>query len=298
MLGGLGNQMFQLAYAMSLAEESGKGVLIDLREYKTYKIRSYSAQNLVVSDLVEELHVSDLTLKEIVCWSVTRYCFRILQKIIKIITGKLRSGHIFWRHLSKLGLLYNLDPYYYSLESLDADKYFVYGYFQSVKYWKEKESNVRELFRVSAGATDKEIDMIRDIRSSTSIAISLRLGDDYRNLKSLNVCSHEYYIKALHHVFARVGEAKIYVFSDDIERAKSEIEWMRPVRFIEGFNDYQALRLMYSCDHFVISNSSFSWWGAYLGDHPNKVIAAPHQWFNHSGPPSDIFLSNMDLIEY
>nr|WP_082665809.1 alpha-1,2-fucosyltransferase [Exiguobacterium chiriqhucha] len=59
----------------------------------------------------------------------------------------------------------------------------------------------------------------------------------------------------------RNPDATFFVFSDDIEKVKSDYQFEENFIYVQGFNDYESLRIMYHCNHFIISNSSFSWWG-------------------------------------
>ncbi len=82
-----------------------------------------------------------------------------------------------------------------------------------------------------------------------------------------------------------------FVFSDDLEWTKTNISIPYEVHYMDQNGpdeDYEDLRLMMQCKHFIIANSSFSWWGAWLGNYEDKIVVCPRLWFNDSDLKSDI----------
>ena len=86
---------------------------------------------------------------------------------------------------------------------------------------------------------------------------------------------NEYYKNALDIIG---GYENLYVFSDDINWCKTNLKFKNMV-FVEGNDDVEDLWLMSLCDHNIIANSSFSWWGAWLNINPNKKVISPKRWF-------------------
>ena len=96
----------------------------------------------------------------------------------------------------------------------------------------------------------------------------------------------------------KVKNPVFYIFSDDIEWVKENIDFKTEVKYITGNNkNYEELRLMYTCKHFIISNSSFSWWAQYLTDNKNRITSAPSKWFRNQNQKVDIYEDDWILIE-
>jgi len=97
------------------------------------------------------------------------------------------------------------------------------------------------------------------------------------------LCSLSYYNKGIEHIAQQIVDPTFFVFSDDILWAKNSIKINYPVTFVEHNTDetaHEDLRLMNHCKHHIIANSSFSWWGAWLCQNPEKIVVAPRKWFN------------------
>ena len=104
----------------------------------------------------------------------------------------------------------------------------------------------------------------------------------------------------MRYIAERAKNPVFYIFSDNLK----EIEWIKEnyhfdfdVQYIELNNpDYEELRLMYQCKHFVIANSTFSWWGSYLAANEDKIIVAPKIWNKNYFKRFDIYTEKMILV--
>ncbi|OBU45377.1 hypothetical protein AYY26_02970 [Photobacterium phosphoreum] len=198
-----------------------------------------------------------------------------------------------------MGCFFNFDNFYYNDILKKQKVIYLYGYFQSESYFSESRINVINFF--SYYSNDDNYKILRNnIISSDSIAISMRLGDDYINSKELNVCNNVFYYKALNLIYNKKPTSKLFVFSDNISDAKKIINnsniKFSDVVYISGVDDCQSLSLMSLCDDFIISNSSFSWWGAYLSSNDDKIIVAPKKWYTYMSKKVSIYTENMELI--
>ncbi|WP_282140957.1 alpha-1,2-fucosyltransferase [Cytobacillus oceanisediminis] len=296
-MGGLGNQMFEVAYARSLSLEFKEDIYLDTSAYNNYKIRGFSIPHLNISNSLK--YIDDIEISNInrVYLKSSQKAYHVYQKVVRELTGRDRFGKGPFKVLSTIGLYYNFDRYYYETLTNNSKIKCLYGYFQSEKYFEKYKEQIAEELRVKTPPTDKEKKLIEEINSCNAVAVSMRLGDDYMKSSSLNVCTEDFYYKGMDHIYNNHKDAVFYIFSDSIERAKEQFNFKFPVRYIEGFSDYESLRLLYSCKHFVISNSSFSWWGSYLAENPNKIVVAPNKWYKDTKEKPDIFLENMVLIE-
>lgn len=135
----------------------------------------------------------------------------------------------------------------------------MHGYLQSHKYFDEYKKEIFSIFKVK--------DIIEDCGF-----IHVRRGD-YLHLPNHHpIVPLQYYLNGMD----ILGKSKYYCFSDDIKWCIENIKDDRVV-FVENTTEIEDLMLMMSCNAAIIANSSFSWWGAYLGDHNNVI--APRKWF-------------------
>lgn len=293
-IGGLGNQMFQIAFARMLSLEFNEDIYFDISSYKNYKIRSFSISYLSIGKEIKNIEESKVTFTKVIFFKLSQKIYHLYQKIVK----NRELNRQLYKMLTKFGLYYNFDVFFDESSNNNKPIKCVYGYFQSEKYFTKYRQQISNELRVTEKPTTKEEDLLNEIRNTDSVGVSIRLGDDYVKSSSLNVCKEEFYYRGMDYIYKKNKNVIFYIFSDSIDRAKTKFKFRYPVRYIEGFNDYQSLRLLYTCKHFIISNSSFSWWGAYLSDNVNKMVVVPNRWTNgKNGINRGIYLDDMILLD-
>jgi hypothetical protein len=177
------------------------------------------------------------------------------------------------------------------------------GTFQSEKFFIHYAGQIKGELKVKTPPSAANQRMIEELRSCNSVCVHIRRGS-YLILenfaKTMVVCTESYYNRAMKHIDACTKNPVFYIFSDSIAEVQN-FKFDFPVNFITLDNpNYEELRLMYNCKHFVISNSSFSWWGSYLSDNPDKIVCAPSRWMNtdiaNGGEDFDTYRDDMVKI--
>jgi len=270
MRGGLGNQMFQYAYAKKL-EKKGHHVKIDSSFKRNgvggeYQLDKYNI-DLISSTNKENKHYRSLVPK-------------ILRKI-----SFYQS-----RVVKEKNLLFNDD--YLNVE----DDNFIIGFFVSEKYFKDIRSTLIRQFTIKKEVSAYTKDMeLKILKSKNSCSIHIRRGDylSDRYIKTHNVCGLEYYHKAIKHIQNEDKNLNFFIFSDDIEWAKENLK-IKNATYIGGKDTHAELYgknqenlipphediyLMSLCSHNIVANSTFSWWGAWLNENKDKIVVAPKYWF-------------------
>lgn len=157
------------------------------------------------------------------------------------------------------------------------------GYFQNIKYIRPVEEEIRKAFHFPNGEKKLE-DYADQIRGQGYVGVHIRRGD-YLQLSDIygNICDDRYYDTAMDY-FEEKGINKFVFFGNDMEWIKNKYQRSN-MTFFEGngfdlYQDWYDMYIMSCCDHNIIANSSFSWWGAWLNNNLGKVIIAPKKWIN------------------
>ena len=186
--------------------------------------------------------------------------------------------------------------------SLKANVYLV-GYWQTEKYFTSIENIIRNDFILKDVSDEVNRKMLAEIDSDSlsSVCIHVRHGDNATPKASQHgVLPLSYYYKAMEDLIKTVKSPHFYVFSDDTEWAKESLRLDFPSTFVSHNGDeknYEDLRLMSYCKHHITGNSTFSWWGAWLGKKPGQLVYAPKRYFLHIDPPLDLYPASWKLIE-
>lgn len=160
--------------------------------------------------------------------------------------------------------------------------------FQNEHYFKACESIIREDFDLKEALSEKASFMYQQIATSINpVSIHVRRGDYVTDIATAlhhGALPISYYKGAVEEIYRYTAEPTFVVFSDDIEWAKSNLPLPQTIIFVSDntIQDYEELKLMSACEHHIIANSSFSWWGAWLNPKNNKTVIAPKQWFTRA----------------
>ena len=174
---------------------------------------------------------------------------------------------------------FEYDPEYWSSKIQESEIVNIHGYLQSEKYFEGVKDEVKKVLTFKQEYIDKCKELYKDALSKPCIAISVRRGD-YIDNSNYELLPITYYIKALLEKLPFYRGTNILLFSDDLEYCKVHFECLDNVYFSDNLNDIGQLCLMSLCTHFVIANSTFSWWGAYLGEKEDSIIIRPNYLFN------------------
>jgi hypothetical protein len=176
------------------------------------------------------------------------------------------------------------------------DKHTLYsGYFQSEQHFERYSEAIKTLFMYDGVFEQYILAKFPKLKSERNIAISVRKGDyliypDYHPTVSAE------YLNKLIGLFPNTSHC--FIFSDDLEWCKQNIDTPKSVTYCDNLLPHEQLWMMSMCHDFIISNSSFSWWGAYLSRCKNKVVKAPQTWFGPKGPASwgDMYCKGWDVV--
>jgi hypothetical protein len=268
--GGLGNQLFQYAMGRTLAIKNKTTFKQDLSFFESYEWHEYSLapfnieENLATKEEVEKLKQQQN--KQDTAMDIVS---RIRRKL-------LRPKPVI---INEANLLYN--PEYKEISS----SAYLMGYWQSEEYFKDEEPLIRKEFTVKIPPSEPNRNLLNDIQKQTSVSLHIRRGNfvqvDFVN-KVHGTCSMEYYEAAIARIGNHCNNPVFYIFSDDIPWAKENLKMSYPHVYVEindDKTDYEDLRLMHNCQHHILANSTFSWWGAWLNPSKEKIVIAPSQWF-------------------
>ena len=274
MTGGLGNQMFQYALYLKLKSQGKEVKFDDITEYEGRKSRPILLWCFGID-------YPSASKEEINC--LTDGCMDLPSRIRRKLLGR-RS----MEYREKEGC--------FDEQVLKKEPAYLTGYFQSEKYFKEIEAQIRDAFQFGKqiwnGLPKEQAEKIKDYRNriekTTAVSVHIRRGDYLENdVVYGGICTDTYYRKAIAAMKEKFPDAVFFVFSNEAEWAKNWIadnyENKDDFVIIEGTTEdtgYLDLFLMSLCSHYIIANSSFSWWGAWLNSDKGKVVIAPSKWIN------------------
>jgi hypothetical protein len=182
-----------------------------------------------------------------------------------------------------------------------ANTIYLLGYWQVHQIPESISVDLRREFSFRELPTGKNIEMQRRIKNSeNSVAVHIRRGDYTLEAEGNVALPMSYYSSAITQITESLPNPTFFVFSDDIDFARRNLRADIPAVFVDH-NDslaaHEDLRLMSSCRHHIIANSTLSWWGAWLGSYDDKIVIAPRNWMvGQRSSYTDLFPSNWRLL--
>ncbi|GFI22648.1 O-antigen biosynthesis glycosyltransferase WbnK [Lachnospiraceae bacterium] len=252
--GGLGNQLFQYAFARSLQNRGNEVRLAAVfytkyrtsREYLLDKFRIKIKRSYLTEKVISPVIDNDLPIK-------------------------MRNSHIH----EELGLKYKPE-----LLAMHGTQYMI-GLFQDERYFKSIEQDLRnEIYPKNKIKITKQLRSV--LKNKNTVSVHIRRGD-YNQLN--NTLKLTYYRNAIECINKNIKDAFFCIFSDDLEWTKQHLDFGKNACFINDdkkLADYEELLIMSQCKHNIIANSTFSWWGAWLNRNPQKIVIGPEHWLNNS----------------
>lgn len=280
--GGLGNQLFQYAFARSVALRLETDFKLDINPYNTYykKVRKYSLSHFNV----KQEFAKDSDFFGFV-WLVKQN--RIFGTFYKYLRLKSKLMSFYYPERT-----FHFDPRVFSKNGTYFD-----GFWQTEKYFKDIEDVIRKDLTLSDPLSEESSKNLGKIKKENAISVHVRryeMSADKMYSGTIDiqgVCSIDYYKKAMEYMSRRENNPHFFIFSDNYDWAIQNFKLLPyAITCIKGNDekDYEDLILMASCRHNIIANSTFSWWGAWLNTNKNKIVIAPSKWFNNVKTSVDI----------
>jgi hypothetical protein len=266
LIGGLGNQLFQYALARKLALDKDTDVVLDIDGFEEYKLHKFSLQNFAFKK-------NFITDREKILFCLNGYG---INSFFSKIRNWLLKPVVINEHQ------FNYDPQVFR----NAKKYtYLNGYWQTDKYFSDIRDVLLKDLIVTRPLEGKNLELATLISTVNAVSVHLRRGDYVSNSETIKIhgiCSSLYYQKALQILNEKESDIELFVFSDDIPWCQENFKPSFKTHYIDhnnSDNNYEDMRLMSLCNHNIIANSSFSWWGAWLNNNPGKTVIAPQTWF-------------------
>ena len=267
--GGLANRMFQYAFYRSLLSK-GFDAYINNQNFKPRKKMTFEAVD--IKDAFPNLDI--------------KYTPQ----------GKFRFSCVYGRRgkfLRYFNSLITNENYLYEFQfgyipqiyDSITDNTELIGLWQTEKYFVDISDDIRNQFSFSPFTEKRNIELFEQMKKENSVAIHVRKGSDYINDRMWDgTCPIDYYHKGIEFIKKHVDAPHFYLFTDNLKWVKENIKDINYTVVdwnpIKGKYNFRDMQLMSCAKHNIISNSSYSWWGAWLNPNPSKIVVAPQIWFN------------------
>lgn len=282
-IGGLGNQMFQYAAGRAVSIKNDLPLKLDISSFSNYALhqgfeldRVFDCNAVVASK--RDFH-SVLGFQSWAC--VRRIILRPSMAAFCCKEFVIEPHFNYWSGIND-----------------QAGSCYLYGYWQSEKYFANLSEQIRKDFTFKYSIENLNAELLKQINQVNAVSLHVRRGDYVSNPETTathGLCSLDYYMEAIKYIAERISAPHFFVFSDDIDWVKNSLKIEFPHQYVDhnhGAESYNDMRLMSLCKHHIIANSSFSWWGAWLNQSTSKIVIAPKKWFAHSADVKDLLPKN------
>lgn len=278
-IGGLGNQLFQYAFAIALqAEFPNEEIKIN-----THCFRGYPLHNGYELDRIFDINIPQASISELFKYAYPWGHYRLWQVGHKVLP--LRNSMIWDTNI---------------IGDFDfrqvAEKNYFDGYWQSDKFFIKHKDAVRKAFRFPELQGSLNQEAFDFINQESTAFIHVRRGDYINHPLYKGICTLDYYSQAIERLREKRQYNQFLIFSNDIQWCKDNLSKLfigTTIIYVDwnkGNDCYRDIQLMSKCDAGIVANSSFSWWGAWLSE--AKEILCPSKWINDPSLNKDIIPSS------
>ena len=290
--GGIGNQLFQFSIGYILSKKNNMKLKFHIEGYENSE-RRFELNNFVKIKKSNFFLVKKFTFKINLLRFILRKFVNLLEKINKkdklfnVFNGQDKIFYPYQRIEEISPFVFNSNILKYKIKKSST----IVGYYQSEKYFSDYRKELLKIFEFSKSKSKQFKIYFDKINKNNSVAIHFRRGDYISpKLKDThNILSYNYYQRSIDYIKKKVKKPNFFIFTDDINYIKNTKFVKKNKCFlINTQSSYEDLHLMSTCKHFIIANSSFSWWGAWLGSNKKKIVCAPNKWINANISINDI----------
>lgn len=268
-IGGLGNQMFEFAMFLALKNKHPEEkIKVCTRSFKGYGLHNGFELNRIFNVDFNEASLIELCM--------------VAYPIFNYRAWQIQSHYLPKRKSMVIGTMDEI-PNPKDIER-EASAYYD-GYWQDENVFKNIRGEILKCYTFPPLNDKNNLILSKTLKSKKSVSIHIRRGD-YLKDPVMCVCTTEYYQRAISYIKEKEQVDLFCVFSDDISWCKENLKEMVgdiEIEYVDwniGNDSYKDMQLMTYCKHNIIANSSFSWWGAWLGCREGKIVIAPKIWAN------------------
>lgn len=275
MTGGLGNQMFQYAAGRATSLRTKTDLALDTGFYDVESDKQAHEKNVLIN-LFPRIRAMQLPyIDQVFLADIQTESKGIIVRSYNYASSLLGLKPLYKKVIETKFLNYQPDFHQQNATILHLS-----SDWQNENYFITYESIIRKDFIFSdLSANSLNYSLIKNIRSSASVSLHVRRGD-YLSSATHQPTSAAYYTKAIEMIRSRVDNPTFFVFSDDIAWCQQNLNLSNAtyVNHNNGLQSHIDMQLMSNCQHNIIANSSFSWWGAWLNNNSEKMVIAPEMW--------------------
>lgn len=276
-IGGLGNQMFQYAAGRSMSILHNVPLHLDVGDFEGYSL--HQGFELARAFSCPVTVATPQEVRAVLGWQASKLARRIFT----------RSALQTWRKRHFI-----VEPHFHywpGIRNVQPPNY-LKGYWQSEHYFADVAQTIRTDFTFRQPMTSCNLAIANEIGITNAVSLHVRRGDYVSNPTTKathGICQLDYYEAAIKTIANHIEAPYFFVFSDDMDWTRGNLKIPFPCTYVDwnhGIESYNDMRLMSLCKHHIIANSSFSWWGAWLNPHADKLVIAPKKWFSNENKNS------------
>lgn len=273
--GGLGNQLFQYAFACLIQQRTGDTVKLDMSSFSD-----------LLNDPIRQPRLLKFNISLPVAEERDIHSLCMLKHKGNLLSFQYRAKTLLENTLNK-NYYWEKNRAYIDPNLIDRYLYFD-GYWQSWRYVDAVWELIRTELVPNYPIHEETRIMIDRVKDEDSVFVGIRRGDYTTDQNHYGSFGNSYYQRGMDYFSSRINRPTFYVFSNDIPWVKDNIDFSgRNVQFREPesiIDDFEDFLIMASCKHAIIINSTYHWWGARMNDNANKIVIAPRKWFFDDKP--------------